>query len=503
MQKIYHNGKIITMTDDVFEEALVTENGIIKALGHYADLKNAYPNAEEFDLKGHTLLPAFIDVHSHLSGVANSFLEVDIKGLSREEIKETVTNFIQNNSSTLGKEALITVNGYMENMDIDLSFIDEISKDHPMVIKHTSGHSGFFNSKAMELLGINSATGYFNENEYISNVQKLPMPDSKVLLQAYQKAQDTYASYGITCTCEGFMALGHKGIYQSLINNEALKLDVNAYVDYEARDELLSVFSKNIREYQNGLKIMGIKQFLDGSPQSKTALMRTPYEGENNCGHMANEPQKIGEAIDFCLKNNLQHVCHCNGDKACDIYIDELKTRPDVGKIRPVIIHAQLINTDRLDEVAQLGIIPSFFVAHIYHFGDIHIKNFGYSRASSISPLYSCQKRNIPFTLHQDSPVIHPDMMESIWCAVNRKTGFGSVLGRRERVNAYEALKAVTINAAHQIFEENRRGSIDVGKLADFVVLDKDPLSEMSYELKDIKVLMTIKKDDVIYRRQS
>lgn len=94
-------------------------------------------------------------------------------------------------------------------------------------------------------------------------------------------------------------------------------------------------------------------------------------------------------------------------------------------------------------------------------------------------------------------------MMESIWCAVNRKTGFGSVLGRRERVNAYEALKAVTINAAHQIFEENRRGSIDVGKLADFVVLDKDPLSEMSYELKDIKVLMTIKKDDVIYRRQS
>ena len=164
------------------------------------------------------------------------------------------------------------------------------------------------------------------------------------------------------------------------------------------------------------------------------------------------------------------------------------------------MIHAQLLGKDQIPEAVSLGIIASFFAAHVYHWGDIHIKNFGMKRAAQISPAATAMKTGLPFTFHQDSPVIQPDMLETIWCAVNRKTKKGILLGEDERIPAYDALKAVTVNAAYQYSEEKVKGSLAAGKKADLVILDHDPLTAEPDDIRSIKVLETIKNGSTIYR---
>ena len=158
-----------------------------------------------------------------------------------------------------------------------------------------------------------------------------------------------------------------------------------------------------------------------------------------------------------------------------------------------------MLGIDQLDKVKELGIIPSFFVAHTYYWGDVHVKNFGIERASSISPACSSKKRDIIFTLHQDSPVIEPNMLETIWCAVNRVTKSGKVLGNSEKIDVIDAVKAVTINSAYQYFEENEKGSIKEGKKADLVILNKNPFTVKKEDIKDIKILETIKDGRTVY----
>ena len=161
----------------------------------------------------------------------------------------------------------------------------------------------------------------------------------------------------------------------------------------------------------------------------------------------------------------------------------------------------RFLGIDQLDEVKQWQIIPSFFVAHVYHWGDVHIQNFGLSRAADISPAAEALQRGILFTFHQDAPVIEPDMLQTVWSAVCRQTKGGVLLGEKERIDVLSALKAVTVHAAYQYFEENEKGSIRPGKVEDLIVLDQDPLKVPAEKLKDILVLKTIKRGQILYTR--
>lgn len=165
------------------------------------------------------------------------------------------------------------------------------------------------------------------------------------------------------------------------------------------------------------------------------------------------------------------------------------------------MIHAQLLRRDQLSALRSLGMIPSFFVAHTYYWGDVHIRNFGLARASAISPAASALREGLPFTFHQDTPVLPPDMLTAVGCAVTRTTRTGRVLGEEERLLPLDALRAVTVNAAYQYFEEDRKGSIREGKLADFVLLDENPLTVEPGRIRDIRVLRTIKEGVTVYER--
>ena len=196
----------------------------------------------------------------------------------------------------------------------------------------------------------------------------------------------------------------------------------------------------------------------------------------------------------------MQILAHCNGDMAVNQYIECIKTEKNTKKIRPVMIHAQLLGKDQLKEIKQNNIIPSFFIAHTYYWGDTHIKNFGMERAKNISPAKSTLKQNILFTFHQDAPVIKQDMFNTIWCAVKRKTKNGIILNQNERIEVQDAIKAVTINVAKQYGEENLKGSIKEGKLANLIILDKNPLEIGIDKIKEIQVLETIKEGETLYK---
>ena len=220
---------------------------------------------------------------------------------------------------------------------------------------------------------------------------------------------------------------------------------------------------------------------------------------------MSNE--ELAGYVDRALDENMQLLVHCNGDAACEQYLrvygERLRARAASGKpcraIRPVIIHAQMLAPDQLSRAAQNGMIPSFFVAHVYHWGDVHLENLGPERAARISPAASAGAQGLRYTFHQDAPVIQPDMLETVWCAVNRVTKQGTVLGPQERVPVLDALRAVTINAAYQYFEEGSKGSLRPGKRADLVILEEDPLKALPMHLRDIRCLETVKDGKTIY----
>ena len=207
--------------------------------------------------------------------------------------------------------------------------------------------------------------------------------------------------------------------------------------------------------------------------------------------------------VEKAFSNGWQILAHCNGDEAADQFITAIRAATEkFGRAdrSPVMIHAQTVREDQLDEMEELGIIPSFFGMHTYYWGDWHRDSvLGLERAARISPAASALKRGMIFTQHHDAPVALPSAMMILASQVNRITRSGQVLGPEQRVSVMDALKSITINAAYQYFEEKTKGSLEPGKLADFVILDKNPLKVEPMAIKDIKVVETIKEGKSIY----
>lgn len=527
-EKLYFNGDILTLEDELYVEAVLVKNGKVYKVGNKEDLiKEASKDVELIDLEGKTLMPSFIDSHSHFSGYASSFSQVDLSEATNfDEIYEAIKRFIKKNNVPTGK--WIQADGYDQNFLAEKAhptkeLLDKAAPNNPIVAKHKSGHMGVLNSMGIKELEITidtpnpeggviekkdgKVTGYLEETAFVQYVQEIPIVSNEEFMGNLIKAQNAYTSYGITTVQEGYVVELLAGIYEYLIQAKLLKIDLVGYLNIDNSEVLKQKFANCIQKYNNHVKIGGYKTFLDGSPQGRTAWMRTPYQGEEEdyCAYGTQKDEEIEGKLEKALKENMQILVHCNGDRACEQYIEQYKIAKEKtglnNNIRPVIIHAQLLGEDQLDDVKALNMIPSFFVGHVYHWGDIHIKNFGMERASKISLLKSAQDKGILYTLHTDAPVIEPNMIETIWVAVNRITKSGVLLGPEERVTPLDAIKAVTINAAYQYFEEDIKGSIKEGKLADLVILDKNILKVDPMEIKNIQVLETIKEGETIYKK--
>lgn len=526
MERLYYNGTVLTMTEPARAEAVLTEDGRIKAVGSKEQLLSAFPGAARVDLQGCTLMPAFIDAHSHLSSYAASFLQAPLEECADfDEIAARIRSFMKENAVKPG--AWVIAKGYDHNALAEkkhppLALLDACAPQNPLILQHASGHVGVFNTPALRELGVTAKTvppeggrigvsggeltGYMEENAFFTYLKKAPAAGADALLAAYLEAQKRYAAYGITTIQEGMTVGEMIPLYQALLSRNLLMLDTVGYAALPDAERVFAAFPDAVKRYDRHFKLGGCKIFLDGSPQGRTAWMRAPYLGGDgsDCGYGTMKDAEVLSALETAAAEHMQILAHCNGDAAAAQYLHCAKQAEkgfDLAALRPVMIHAQLLGRDQLPDMKRLGITPSFFVAHVYHWGDTHIRNFGMERAASISPAASALRAGIRFTFHQDTPVIEPNMMETVWCAVNRMTKAGTVLGAQERIPVLEALKAVTINAAWQYFEEDAKGSIEPGKNADFAILDKNPLTVPPEELRDIRVQKTVKSDRLIYGR--
>ena len=406
-------------------------------------------------------------------------------------------------------------NALAEGAAPDRFCLDRACPNNPVVIQHASGHAGVFNTLALERLGVldgdcglerdgqGELTGRGEENPFLDLLGRIPMEGLEDVLRAFQGAQEEYASHGIATAQEGLLQPAMAPVYREILRRGLLYLDVNAYVPPADYDRLRGQFVQGVSDSPGIFRAAGMKIFLDGSPQGGTAWVREPYAG-GGCGTSTMTDGQVLSAFRQALDRDAQLLAHCNGDRAAEQYLTLLaQAEREAGKklCRPVMIHAQLLGLDQLERVKALGVIPSFFVAHVYHWGEIHVKNFGLDRAGRISPAGSALAWGIPFTFHQDSPVIPPDMLETIWCACVRKTKTGRVLGAEERIPVEAALRAVTRTAALQYGLERELGTLRPGKRADFVLLSGDPLRTPPEELKKLQVERTIQRGRTIWSR--
>jgi predicted amidohydrolase YtcJ len=265
-----------------------------------------------------------------------------------------------------------------------------------------------------------------------------------------------------------------------------------------------------VGSYTNHLKIGGIKLTGDGSPQGKTAYMSQPYSSPppgqkaDYRAYAVMTQQELNDWVAFGYRHNIQIITHTNGDAALDqllVAVQQARASYGAKDLRPVAIHAQLARHDQVDRIKALGIVPSFFTAHTFFWGDWHRQSFGEARAAGISPTGYASRQGVIFTNHNDAPVVPPDMLRLAQTAVQRTTRSGFVLGPAERLSPYEALRAMTAWAAYQYFEEKSKGTLEAGKLADLVILERDPLRVPPETIGAIPVLATIKEGRPIYRR--
>lgn len=517
---LYFGGPIVTLEEPRYAQALVERGGRIAYVGDREEAERlAGPGARRVDLEGRALLPAFLDPHSHLLACAYARLQVPLGECAGwGEIADRLSRHVQERGVQPGEWVKGTgydQNALAEGAAPDRFCLDRACPNNPVVIQHASGHAGVFNTLALERLGAlnrdcglerdgqGELTGRGEENPFLDLLGRIPMEGLEDVLRAFQGAQEEYASHGIATAQEGLLQPVMAPVYREILRRGLLYLDVNAYVPPADYDRLRGQFVQGVSDSPGIFRVAGMKIFLDGSPQGGTAWVREPYAG-GGCGTSTMTDGQVLSAFRQALDRDAQLLAHCNGDRAAEQYLTLLaQAEREAGKklCRPVMIHAQLLGLDQLERVKALGVIPSFFVAHVYHWGEIHVKNFGLDRAGRISPAGSALAWGIPFTFHQDSPVIPPDMLETIWCACVRKTKTGRVLGAEERIPVEAALRAVTQTAALQYGLERELGTLRPGKRADFVLLSGDPLRTLPEELKKLQVERTIQRGRTIWSR--
>lgn len=544
---IYFGGTIITMEDSSPSvEAIAIKDGKILFTGKKSEA-DSYANDQTklYDLKGKTLLPGFIDAHGHLTSRAGMMQTVDLSPSpygtvnSIEGLQTTIRKYIQEHKIPAGLP--IIGNGYddaimVEHRHPTRDELDAISMTNPIIVIHASGHASVANTAMLKFVGITETAkdpegghygrdkttkrlnGKLEENASFAALLTLTKKmtkdtDPSQSMKNLMKAQDEWLSYGQTTICDGRTMGESVSLLKEAAGKHLFKADVVYFPDYEQFKKQLDQFKPEYMKYTNRLKLGGFKFSDDGSPQGKTAWLTQPYvvppEGQepDYKGFPIFTDSVLYHDLKTLFQNHITAQLHVNGDAAIDQAIRVIKRLKDEGiykpELRATLIHVQNSRPDHIQKIKNLGVIPSYFSTHVYLWGDWHYSSvFGPERAAFISPANAALKAGIIFTMHHDSPVTPPDLLTAVYSAVNRKTRSGRVLGPDQRIKPLDALKAITINAAYQYHEEDRKGSLKAGKLADLVVLDKDPLTIDPEKIKDVKVLETIKEGKSVYKKQ-
>jgi len=535
---IYTNGHILTIDDaNPSVEAVAVKEGKVFTLGTLKEVKQRTGGkATIVDLDGKTMMPGFIDAHGHIAdylmfwGLPNlaSPPVSDVQSINDLVVK--MQRYIEVEQVTAGNAAIGF--GYDDSMLEERRHptrqeLDRVSSEHPVCVIHISGHLASCNTLALNTIGfvagvanpkggvivrnhLGVPTGVLEEQAVYGILPLLEPKGLDKIREEFTEIQRYFASKGITTAQDGATLPNSLAMLQQAAKRDELLIDVVSYPKWSFYE---NIFTDTLKpgSYKGHLKVAGVKVVLDGSPQGKTAYLREPYklapagQTEDYRGYPIMPQAEINDWVERMFVDKVQIQTHCNGDACADMLLDAISRAQKIhGKSdrRPVMVHAQTVRQEQIERMAELGVIPSFFSSHTFFWGDWHRDSvLGQERANNISPLGWAHQAGIKYTIHNDTPVVPPDILPLVWSSVNRLTRSGAVLGQEQRVTVMDALKAVTIHAAYQYFEEDTKGSIEPGKLADLVILSNNPLLVDPLAIRDIEVLETIKEGITVYRK--
>jgi len=545
---LYKNGDIITLEDKKpSAEAMIVADGKIIAIGRddaLSKLKKQYTKI--VDLKGKTVLPGFIDSHSHVA--LSAFLEpmVDLSGF-KHKTPEDVWQYLGESVKKKKKGTWLVGKGIdpvlVEGLKApSLTFLDSIAPDNPVVLISQSLHSYWLNTIAFKIVGIDkftknpSKTSYY-EKDSLGNLtgfiaeqaafrpvlavlqkevftpEALTKATSAVFKQYAKNGNTTVVSTGITINnAKPLRLYQHLSAEKSTFLNQLLakigllpEREANPrHFIYIRRDkDFLLPKKKTDNDFYN---IIGVKMWYDGSPYTGSMYLKEPYlvsdltqNGlhipDNSRGKALIQQDSLVKYIENYTSKGWQIAIHAQGDAATEEVVNafsEANKVTDITKYRDRLEHCILLQKSSFDAIEKLNLVPNFHINHLYYYGKA-LKNdiIGAKRAEIILPVGEAQKRHLKYAMHADQPMFESEPFRLIQTAVERMTKEGDTLGFNQHITVLQGLKAMTYNASWQIFMEDKLGTLKVGKYADFIVLDKNPLSISVKELQNIKVLET------------
>ena len=535
---VYHNGTILTMDGDTpdYVEAVAVKDGRILYAGTMAGAMAAAEDATQVDLQGRTMLPGFIDTWGHFTLFAQQTLGVNLAYFSEKppRDKADVINALKAAAPFngwiigYGYYAALLADGPLTLEDLDAAF-----PDTPVLISTLSTLTGQLNSAGIATLGLTPETPAVQPGEIVKDPHTGRLTGDLLFtpfMSARTAAVGSYSQAQVLTTFRAAEALLAKQGYttvqsyqlvpEEIANLRAAFDDGVLSVDVMGMPSVSDAASGDIvrnadwtwdsySHGDRGLKIPGFQVATDAAPQLRLAAFTEPYAdttGFPDGWKGVLVPQEMVEQwVGYAYANDIQLFSYSNGDAGIDLSLAAIEkaiaATGKTGDRRTIISHSYFVRPDQLTAYKRFDIGSSMMPPHMMLYGDVQMTLLGPQRATMESPLASALKAGLNATLHCDCPSASPNVMEAIGTAVTRATVSGAILGLQERVSPYTALLGFTRNAAHYYREEATKGTITVGKIADLVILDGNPLTVAPEKIKDIQVVATIKRGEVIHPR--
>ncbi len=533
---LWRGGTIITMDGETpnMAEAVVERDGKIAFVGPEADARAAAgKDAQVRDLKGATLLPGFVDAHSHFAIGLQTAGGLDLADPATGDTASVAKLLaaVKRYGAKVPKGGWVVVwryddAGLAERRHVTRAELDSILPDRKVVLLHISLHGLVANSAALKAAKLSDGmkppvggvmpsdakgrlTGLLFEKAMLPMSLVLPQPSNEARLAALDGVQMRYAREGFTWAQDGATNPVDLAFLTSPAAQQILKIDLAllpfAMTGIEA---MLDNPAMAPGAHFGRVKLQGIKFTLDGSPQARTAFFTRDYALGSPDGQHPWHGQPVTTDAAFQTLTRKVHergwqiFVHANGDAAIDMAIrgfDALGIKAADDR-RPIVIHSQFMRPDQIPAYARIGVGPSYFSNHTYYFADTHRRNFPNEVVDFIIPFTASRAVGLIPSNHSDYPVTPLDTRAQLWSAMARTSRTGVVSGESQREDAWHALQALTTGPAWQVFEENQRGRIKPGLLADFVVLDRNPLTTPVDDIRAIRVLETVKEGKTIWR---
>ena len=524
---VFHNGTVLPVDENFseYQAFAIHDNKIIAVGSNESMLALAGKDAKQIDLQGRTVLPGFIEPHIHFTLLAFTSDWHDIGPLKYGTTDEALAA-LRKVADEDGSDDWILARQFDPSLQAGPAMLttrelDQISSTRPIFILNASGHLAYVNSAVLALAGITKDTPnppgaeYFRDENGAPNgamTQKAYLPiiliNEKVMqsfaegsVESGIRVGDEAASLGITTLCDmatgGASGYAEFEGYQQMFATGRMKSRIRAYLYSEAADDMDKSGAKPGQGDEN-VRIAGWKIVSDGSNQGRTGRQREPYLNSKDLGIYYVPPDELKQMVEQRAKQGWPLAIHGNGDAAIDSILDAVeaasKTGIDMKSLRCRIEHASILHDEQIARMKDLGVSPSFLINHVYFWGQTMRDNvFGPEKVQLLDRCASVEKAGLKWTMHSDAPVSQMGTLQKIRVAVARDLWKepGNVLAPQERVSVEAAIRAVTINAAWQCFSEHEIGSLEKGKLADFVILESDPRKVKPTEISGIKVSET------------